>query len=374
MIRAARGCAVVMAAVIFPVTPVVAAPLTYQAPVVEAFPTGEAPSVSASSWIIYDESSDTVLGSLRPDERRAMASTTKIMTGLLTLERSNPSEIVTVSVRAAATGEKEIELVAGEQIEMNALFKSLMIHSANDSANAIAEHISGSVEAFVALMNLRARELGLDNTSFANTHGLDAPDHYSSARDLLEMSRLAMSLPGFADVVRSKIVVMPPDPDGVARTGATTNLMLGEYEGAAGIKTGFTSQALLTYVGVAERDGRRIYVVVLGSEGRRGHFADASLLFDYAFNDLGYFGDIALGTHYTSVKLRHTPDPLLALGNVETFMHLSNVGLTLENPRPLVALPEPESPPTLETTRRSDPAPDSVLSALGYWVTSVFGT
>jgi serine-type D-Ala-D-Ala carboxypeptidase (penicillin-binding protein 5/6) len=291
--------------------PASAAPFTYPAPVLETFPAPAAPQLTAASWILFDESTDTVIAELNADEERAMASVTKVMTGLLTLENSSPTDLVTVSERAAGTGEKEIELVAGETIEMEALFKALMIHSANDAATAIAEHISGSVEEFVALMNQRALELGLTHTSFANPHGLDEPGHYTSARDLLELARVAMDRPEFVEVVKAKKLVFPPAPDGTARTGSSTNLMLWSYPGSLGVKTGFTAQALLTYVAAAERDGRRLYAVLLGSDGDRAHFADATELFDYGFEELGFFGDASTGAPYVALKGRRTPDPIV---------------------------------------------------------------
>jgi len=374
MIRRLAVLAAVIAIMGVYAPPVGAAPLTYQPPTRITFPDeGSVPAVTAQSWIVYDDSSGTVLASRNADERRAMASVTKIMTGLLTLEHASMDELVTVSENAAATGEQEIELVAGEQLEMGALFKSLMVHSANDSATAIAEHISGSVEGFVELMNSKAEELGLDNTSFANPHGLDAPDHYSTARDLLELGLAAMDIPEFASSVRSKIVVIPPDPSGTFRSGTTTDLMLASYEGAIGVKTGFTSQAQLTYVGAAEREGRRIYVVVLGSEGRRAHFADATLLLDWAFDEFEYLGKVSVGRPYVP-SLRWTePDPILAQGRVETFVHLSNVGLTLDDPRPPAAAPEEEPVPVVETLREPAPPPDSIGEGLLYWLSGLFG-
>jgi serine-type D-Ala-D-Ala carboxypeptidase (penicillin-binding protein 5/6) len=348
--------------------PVSAAPFTYPAPVLETFPAPDAPQVTAASWILYDESTDTVVAELNADEERAMASVTKIMTGLLTVENSSPTDMVTISEEAANTGEKEIELVAGETLSMDALFKALMIHSANDAATAIAEHISGSVEDFVDLMNQRAAELGLTHTSFANPHGLDAPDHYTSARDLLHLARVAMADPRFEEVVKAKKLVFPPAPDGTPRTGSSTNLMLWSYQGSLGVKTGFTSQALLTYVAVAEREGRRLYAVLLGSDGERAHFADATELFDYGFEELGFFGDASTGSPYVALKGRQTPDPLVSLENMETYLHLAGQGLMLESPSPLRALPEPAPPPIVEVTRNPDPAPRTVLETMRFWL------
>jgi D-alanyl-D-alanine carboxypeptidase len=365
--------AFVAALMVVPAVSAAAAPLSYRPPLVRSFPQSSPPAVTAPSWILFDESTDTVIAAHNADEPRAIASVTKIMTGLLALERTSPDEIVEVSERAAATGEKEIELVAGERLTMDALFNAMMIHSANDAATAVAEHISGTVEGFVDLMNERAADLGLVNTSFANPHGLDAPGHYSSARDLLTLARVAMDTPGFAEVVRSKVVVIPPDPEGQARVGTTTDLMLDWYDGAIGIKTGFTYQALLTYVGAAERDGRRLYVVVLGSTGDRGHFADATALLDYGFSQQRYFSDVALKSDYTPIMLQHDPDPLVAAGDLETFMHLSSMGLTLEDPQPLITASEEKPEPITETKRSTQAPPNSVVGALGYWLSSVFG-
>jgi D-alanyl-D-alanine carboxypeptidase (penicillin-binding protein 5/6) len=354
-------------------TPASAAPFSYPAPVQGSFPAPDPPQVTAASWILYDESADVVLGEHNPDEERSIASVTKIMTGLLTVENSSPDELVTISERAAATGEKEIDLVAGETVSMDALFKALMIHSANDAATAIAEHISGSVEAFVDLMNQRADELGLTHSSFANPHGLDAPGHYSSARDLLELSRVAMANPEFAEVVRARALVFPAAPDGTTRQGSSTNLLLSWYPGTLGLKTGFTSQALLTFAAVAERHGRRLYAVVLGSDGDRAHFADATALFDYGFGDLAYFGNISTGSPYLAMQGRRESEPLVVQGNMEVYMHLAGQGLMLASPAPLTQAAQPAPPPIIEVTRTAGPAPVSVLDAMGFWIDRALG-
>ena len=354
-------------------TPAAAAPLTYPSRVMEGFPYTGSPEVSAPAWILYDASADAVLASRSPNEVRPMASITKIMTGLLVVENTRPDDMVTISAKAAATGEKEIELVAGEVIEMDALFKALMIHSANDAATAIAEHIAGSVGAFVELMNTRAAEFGMEGTSFANPHGLDAPNHYTTAADMLILTRVAMQSERFADVVRARIVVMPPSPDGSLRKGTTTNLMLDWYEGALGVKTGYTSEAQLTYVGVAERNERHIYVVLLGAEGERAHFSDAINLLDYAFDSLGYFGDVALGSPYSAAKARAGSDSVLVSRDVETYLHLAGQGLALETPSPLVSAPESTPPIIVELARHPETPPRSLIEIVSYWFTGIFG-
>ncbi len=370
MLRAALPLALALGLIAGPAQ---AAPFNYPAPVQATFPAPDPPGVTAGSWILYDDSLDFVIAEHNADQERSIASVTKIMTGLLTVENSSPDDLVTISERAAATGEKEIELVAGETVTMDALFKALMIHSANDAATAIAEHISGSVEEFVALMNQRSAELGLTHTSFANPHGLDAPGHYSSARDLLALTEVAMAQPEFADVVRAKTMVFPEAPDGASRQGSSTNLLLSWYQGTLGVKTGFTSQALLTFVAAAERDGRRLYAVVLGSDGDRAHFADATALFDYGFKDLSYFGHAATKTPYLAMQGRQTPSPLLAQGNLEVYMHLAGQGLMLDAPAPLTETPEPSPPPIIEVTRSAEPAPGSILEAMGFWIGQALG-
>jgi len=371
--RLLRALAPVPVLVLLLALPAAAAPFAYQAPEFGTFPETGPPRVSAPSWILYDESTDMVLGSSGADDERAIASTTKIMTGLLVLENADFDEMVTISQEAADTGGQEIGLVVGEQMSVGSLFRALMVRSANDAATALAEHVAGSVPAFVDLMNQRADELGLEDTHFANPHGMDESGHYSSAQDLLTMAREAMTHPEFADVVRSRVIVMTPAPDGTPRVGISTNLMLDSYEGTLGVKTGLTPRALFTYVGAAERDGRRLYAVVLGSPENFGHFADAKLLFDYGFLDLGFYGDAVTQSPYTAAKARVEPEPLVTMSRVETYLHLAAQGLMLEEPSPLGDVPVPEPPPIIEVTRRSQGSDTSVAGALMFWINRVLG-
>lgn len=373
MNRFGRLVALTVALSMLLATPAMAAPLSFPVRIQDGFPRRGPPNVTAATWILYDESSDAVLASLLPDEERPMASITKIMTALLAVERHDLSEMVTISLNAAETGEREIDLFAGEVLPLGALVKAAMIHSANDAATAIAEHVGGSVEGFVTMMNVRAEELDMAETSFANPHGLDAPNHYSSARDMLDLGIEAMKHKGFRDIVRSQILVFPDAPEGSKRIGTTTNLMLADYEGASGIKTGFTSQALLTFVSTAVRDGRRLYAVVLGSEGRRAHFADAEALFDYGFEQLGIYGTLSADTPYVSLEPRVSPGPLLTEAGLETFVHLAGQGLMTKPPSPTAPIPDVVPIPVTVIERSPQPAPDDVVSALAYWWDYVIG-
>lgn len=241
------------------------------------------PGVTAPSWIVFDATDGIVLGSRNADEIRPMASTTKMMTALVALEQSATDQLVTVSNRAAEIGEAEIGLIAGEELPIADLIDAMVVRSANDAAIAVAEAVGGDVETFVELMNGRAVELGLTRTQFANPHGLDAEQHFSTARDLLRLGLAAMANEEFREAAALTQASLPPDPEGTLRAAAATNELLELYDGAIGVKTGFTFQAGLVLVAAAEREGRTIYVVVMGSEGAGSHFEDASALLDFGF-------------------------------------------------------------------------------------------
>jgi D-alanyl-D-alanine carboxypeptidase len=353
--------------------PAVAEPFVFPLRNQDGFPHDRPPGVTASSWIIYDELTDTVLASSDADTRRPMASITKIMTVLLALENGDLDEQIVISADAAGTGGQEIGLVAGESVTLGALVRAAMLRSGNDAAAAIAEHIGGSVEGFAQMMNDRAAELGLENTHFVNPHGLDKEGHYSTPRDMMTVGRQAMSIPEFEDMARSRMMVFPDAPDGTTRSASNTNRILNSYEGSIGIKTGETPRAGLTYVGAAEREGRRLFVVVFNSIGRRAHFADAIQLFDWAFEDLGINGTLYAGIPYQPVAARVESSPLLVEANVEAFIHTAAQGITGEPPAPPGGQPTPDPPIAIDITRHPDPAPSSLLSTLTYWLGLVTG-
>jgi D-alanyl-D-alanine carboxypeptidase len=363
----------VMTLVIVVATPAVAGPWQFPPLMRDGFGSAPLPDVGAISWILYDRSTDSVLASSNADEVRAPASITKIMTVLLALELGDQDDMVTVSQRAANTGEREIGLVPGEQIRLGALLRAAIIHSANDAATAIAEHIGGSVEGFSGLMNARAADLGMTNTNFTNPHGLDAEGHVTSARDMLRLAVAAMAREDFRDISRSWIVVFPDAPDGTRRIGTSTNLLLEDYPGSNGIKTGFTSRALLTYVATAERGGRELYAVVLGTEGRRTHFDDARALFDYGFVDMNIYGTLS-GQPYRSPRLSTTPGPITLSSGLEAMVHLAGEGLLEEAPAPPVDLPDLPPPPVVSVRRHNGGEVDSVWSALSFWFQALFGS
>lgn len=222
-----------------------------------------------------------VLWSRRADDRRAMASITKIMTAIIAIEDGPTDDIVTVPVASAYVGESTSFLRPGQRLKMHDLLEALLVKSGNDAAIAVARHVGGSEDAFVAKMNRKAAELGLTRTRFKNSHGLDEHGHYSSANDLAVLSRYAMTKPEFRSIVGEKN----------ARIGSgrrservqSTNLLLGNYRGANGIKTGYTSDAGYCVVNSASRDGIELYAVVLGTSGELTRFRDARDLLDFGF-------------------------------------------------------------------------------------------
>jgi D-alanyl-D-alanine carboxypeptidase len=295
------------------------------------------------------------------------------MTVLLAMERGHPDDKVTISEEAAGTGGQEIGLVAGETVELRALVRAALIRSGNDAAAAIAEHIGGSIDGFVALMNQRAAELGMTNTRFANPHGLDEQGHYSSPRDMLALARVAMEIPEFEEIARSRVMVFPDSPTGSQRTATNTNRILNSYEGSIGVKTGETPNAGLTYVGAAERNGRRLYVVVFNSVGRRAHFADAITLFEWGFDDLRINGTLSAGVPYVAAD-RINGSPLEAEARIESYLHVASQGIVSDTPAPPGGEPIPEPPPVIDIIRRPDPAPRSFLNTLTYWLGLVTGS
>lgn len=353
--------------------PAWAAPFAFPPRNQDGFPHGGPPYVTASAWIIYDETTDMVLASSNAETSRPMASITKIMTVLLALEQGNLSDQVLISEKAAGTGGQEIGLVAGETVPLSALVRAAMIRSGNDSAAAIAEHIGGSIDGFVDMMNERAVELGMNDTRFANPHGLDTEDHYSTPRDMLIVARQAMSIPEFAEIARARMMVFPDSPTGTARSASNTNRILNSYEGTIGIKTGETPNAGLTYVGAAERDGRRLFVVVFNSVGSKAHFSDAISLFDWGFEDLRINGTLYAGIPYQAVTAKIEPSPLVAEARAETLLHTVSQGLTADQPSPANGEPIPAETEVIEITRHPDPAPRSIVSTFTYWLGLVTG-
>jgi D-alanyl-D-alanine carboxypeptidase (penicillin-binding protein 5/6) len=198
-----------------------------------------------------------------PDAERAIASTTKLMTALLALEQAKPSDVFTAPAYHAMPAESRINLREGERMTVHDLLEALLLESANDAAETLAEGVSGSREAFVAEMNARAADLGLEHTSYANPIGLDEAGNYSSARDLASLARVLIKRPRFA-----RIVDMPEaqlESGARPRVVDNRNDLISEYPWVSGVKTGYTANAGNVLVGAADGPGgARVISVVLG--------------------------------------------------------------------------------------------------------------
>jgi serine-type D-Ala-D-Ala carboxypeptidase (penicillin-binding protein 5/6) len=217
----------------------------------------------ARAAIVIDARDGTVMFAKHPDAERAIASTTKLMTALLALEQAKPSDVFTAPDYNAMPAESRINLREGEQMTVHDLLEALLLESANDAAETLAEGVSGSREAFVDEMNDRAAELGLEHTSYANPIGLDESGNYSSARDLADLARVLLRRPRFA-----RIVDMPEaqlESGSHPRVVENRNDLISAYPWVSGVKTGYTANAGNVLVGAADGPGgARVISVVLG--------------------------------------------------------------------------------------------------------------
>ncbi len=221
-----------------------------------------------------------IIASNRADERLPMASTTKIMTALVALEHLPLDTVVTVTKASVGVEGSSIYLTDGETLTLEDLLYALLLESANDAAETIAIAVAGDVPSFAALMNQRATELGLTNTSFANPHGLDDPEHYTTARELALITREALRNADFRRICSTKKHTIPlHNTDGV-RLLLNHNKLLSTYDGCIGVKTGFTKKTGRCLVSAADRDGLTLIAVTLGAPD---DWRDHTNLLDYGF-------------------------------------------------------------------------------------------
>jgi serine-type D-Ala-D-Ala carboxypeptidase (penicillin-binding protein 5/6) len=241
------------------------------------------PNPSAVAAIIMDAASGDVLYEKNAHLPLPMASTTKVMTALLGVERLRPHEVVQVSGYAASMSPSKIYLKPGDVIRADDLLQAILLKSANDASVALAEKISGSEEAFARLMTRRARELGAQNTHYENASGLPADDHYSSAYDLAVILRYAMQRLDLAEIMQMKTASIE-SMAGRAWTVRNHNRLLWTFPGALGGKTGWTRASQHCYVGMVEQGGRALIVSVLASSRL---WNDVNELLTFGFASLG---------------------------------------------------------------------------------------
>ena len=252
---------------------------------------GDAPVVTAPTAILIDAKTGKVLYEKNADEKHFPASTTKVMTGLLAVEKGKMDEVITIGKNPPLIerGSSQIYLITDEQLTMEQLLYALMLESANDAAVAIAEHISGSVEEFAKLMNSKAKELGATNTNFVNPNGLHNDNHYTTARDLAMIAKYAMTMDKFRSVVGEVNYIIPKTNKQDERNYITNSNKLiwktydkFRYEYATGIKTGYTVKAKQCLVGGAKKGDMELISVVMAAEGQN-IYTDTVALFEYGF-------------------------------------------------------------------------------------------
>ena len=242
--------------------------------------TGE-PSVSAQAALLMEWESGETVFSKNADTPLPMASTTKIMTALVACELATPDTLITVDVRAVGVEGSSIYLQEGETLMLEQLLYALLLESANDAATAIAIGISGSTEAFAEEMNRKARALGLESSHFTNPHGLDDEQHYTTARELAQLTRAALQNELIRTIVSTRKATIPHDATGGNRLLVNHNKMLRFYEGCIGVKTGFTKRSGRCLVSAAERDGVTLISVTLNAPD---DWNDHSAMLDYGFS------------------------------------------------------------------------------------------
>ena len=237
--------------------------------------------ISAEAWMLIDDSTGFVISQKNATRRLCMASITKMMTCLLALEKGNPSDTIDITEDVFIAKDSRVRF--GESYRLDDLIDEMMLVSDNDAAYAIANHIGGDTLTFCDMMNQKAMYLGMDSTHFSNPNGLPNLTNFSSASDLIRLSRYCMRDSVFAQIVGT-VEKNIPLTDGRHMLCRNTNALLKTYEGCFGIKTGFTRQAGNCLASVATRDGVTLYLVLLNSRSMSSRFTESAILLDYGFN------------------------------------------------------------------------------------------
>lgn len=242
----------------------------------------ELPKTNSRRYIVYDRISKSMIIGKNEDVKSAMASTTKIMTTIVILEKADLNEKVTVSAKAGGTGGSRLGLKRGDKASVRDLLYGLMLRSGNDAAVALAEHVGGSVKGFAELMNEKAIELGLTNTHFVTPHGLDDANHYTTALELAKLTDYAMDNETFAKIVGTKSTTIYINNQ--SRQINNTNELLGVLNGVVGVKTGFTNNAGRCLVTETKRNNMDIITIVLGADTKKDRTKDSANLIEYTFS------------------------------------------------------------------------------------------
>lgn len=245
--------------------------------------TAQEPIINSRSAIIYDRTSGSVLFGKNENEKRKMASTTKIMTAIIVIENSRLDDIITVSSKAAGTGGSRLGLHKDDKISIRDLLYGLLLCSGNDAAVALAEYVGGSLTEFATLMNNKCNSLGLVSTHFVTPHGLDDDSHYTTAYELAVITNYALKNQTFYNYVGTKNYTV--SINGRAKNLSNTNELLGNLNGVYGVKTGFTNGANRCLVTAVKRDNMDLICIVLGADTKKDRTRDSVQLIEYAFKN-----------------------------------------------------------------------------------------
>ena len=241
------------------------------------------PDVNSRACVVIDRKTNSVLFGKNENTKKKMASTTKIMTATIIIEKCNLTDTIEISKKAAGTGGSRLGLKTGDKITVLDLLYGLMLRSGNDAAVALAEYAGGDINGFAKLMNAKALELGLTNTHFETPHGLDSNEHYTTAYELALLSNYALDNPTFAKIVGTKNYTITIN--GSPKALSNTNELLGNMEGVYGIKTGFTNGANRCLVTACKKNNMDIICVVLGADTKKFRTIDSIKLINYVFNN-----------------------------------------------------------------------------------------
>lgn len=308
-----------------------------------------APDIVGEAAILINNTNGQVLYEKNAHQRMYPASTTKTLTAIIALENSTLSEKVTISKEACNVEGSAIGLQEGETIPMEDLLYALMLSSGNDAAIAIAQHIGGSVEHFVDLMNQKAAHLGATNSHFNNPNGLPDAEHYSTAYDLALISNYAMQNLEFRKIVSTEDNKIQRDHPEAQTNLSNHNKLLRRYEGAIGIKTGYTTAAGQCLIAAAKRDNRELIAVVLASVGT-GIWDDTGILLDYGFDEFKSASIIDTAQYVLDASVKH--------GESDTVPIITSRSFTYDFPRDMaqelkqeIVLNEPISAPIQANTK-----------------------
>jgi len=241
------------------------------------------PSINSRAAIVLDRKSGLILYGKNENEKRKMASTTKIMTAIVVIENANLESIVTISQKAAGTGGSRLGLHTNDKVSVKDLLYGLLLCSGNDAAVALAEFVGGDLPGFSNLMNNKVSELGLISTHFVTPHGLDNESHYTTAYELAKITDYALKNETFCNIVGTKNHTITINK--YSKSLSNTNELLGNFEGVYGVKTGFTNGANRCLVTAIKRNNMDLICIVLGADTKKDRTRDSVNLINYIYSN-----------------------------------------------------------------------------------------